>query len=220
MFLANASTQRPIAMSCLLIALIALGLNSYRKISIEDMPAVDIPNISVITQWVGASPEDVEKDVSKHIEDAVSGIDGLKHIESSSLENVSQVVLEFNMSVDIDVAAQDVLVCSTGLIGERLPMEPLLAGVTAATQQLAASEAADASASRAIMTTDSVPKTAQVTTDSGVVAPDALDWNELYPGATATGNIVLPDDWRVNLDDALIDRLREWLKPENVEVVY
>ena len=108
MFLANASTKRPIAMSCLLIALVALGLNSYRKLSIENMPAVDIPYIAVVTQWVGASPEDVEKDVSKYIEDAVSGIDGLKHVESSSLENVSQVVLEFNMAVDVDVAAQDV----------------------------------------------------------------------------------------------------------------
>ncbi len=108
MFLANASTRRPIAVSCLLIALIALGFNSCRKLSIENMPAVDIPYIAIVTQWVGASPEDVEKDVSKYIEDAVSGIDGLKHIESSSLENVSQVVLEFNMSVDVDVAAQDV----------------------------------------------------------------------------------------------------------------
>ena len=108
MFLSNASTKRPIAMGCLLIALVVLGFNSARKLSIEDMPAVDIPYIAVLTTWVGASPEDVEKDVSKYIEDAVSGIDGLKHIESSSLENVSQVVLEFNLSVDVDTAAQDV----------------------------------------------------------------------------------------------------------------
>jgi len=108
MFLATASTKRPIAMSCLLIALIVLGLNAYRKLSLEDMPSVDIPYVTIITTWMGASPEDVEKDVSKHIEDAVSGIDGLKHIESSSLENVSQVVLEFNLSVDVDIAAQDV----------------------------------------------------------------------------------------------------------------
>ncbi len=108
MFLATASTKRPIAMGCLLIALIGLGLNSYRKLSIENMPAVDIPYVAVVTTWVGASPEDVEKDVSKIIEDAVSGIDGLKHIESSSLENVSQVVLEFTLGVNIDVAAQDV----------------------------------------------------------------------------------------------------------------
>ncbi len=118
MFLANASTKRPVAMSCLLIALIALGLNSYRKISIENMPAVDIPYIAVITTWVGASPEDVEKDISKHIEDAVSGIDGLKHIESSSLENVSQVTLEFNLATDIDTAAQDVREKLDGVLSE------------------------------------------------------------------------------------------------------
>lgn len=108
MFLATASTKRPIAMGCLLIALIGLGLNSFRKIPIENMPAVDIPYVAVVTTWVGASPEDIEKDVTKPIEDAVSGIDGLKHIESSSMDNVSQVVLEFNLAVDVDVAAQDV----------------------------------------------------------------------------------------------------------------
>lgn len=108
MFLATASTKRPIAMTCLLIALVIMGVNAYRKLSVEDMPAVDIPYVTVLTTWVGASPENVEKDVSKHIEDAVSGIDGLKHIESSSLENVSQVTLEFNMGVDVDVASQDV----------------------------------------------------------------------------------------------------------------
>ncbi len=108
MILANASTQRPIAMSCLLIALIALGLNSYRKMSLEDMPKVDIPYVTVVTTWIGASPEDIEKDISKHIEDAVSGIDGLKHIEASSLENVNQVALEFNTGVNVDIAAQDV----------------------------------------------------------------------------------------------------------------
>lgn len=108
MFLATASTKRPIAMSCLLIALIGLGLNAYRKISIENMPAVDIPYVAIITTWLGASPEDIEKDVAKHIEDAVSGIDGLKHIESSCMENLSQIVLEFDLSVDVDIAAQDV----------------------------------------------------------------------------------------------------------------
>ena len=108
MFLSKASTKRPIAMTCLLLALIGMGINSYRKMSIENIPAIDIPYVVVVTTWVGASPEDIEKNVSKHIEDAVSAIDGLKHIESSSLENVSQVVLEFNLSTDVDVAAQDV----------------------------------------------------------------------------------------------------------------
>ena len=79
MFLAHASTKRPIAVTCALIALVVMGLNSYRKMALEDLPAVDIPYVTIITQWVGASPEDIEKDVSKFIEDAVAGIDGLKH---------------------------------------------------------------------------------------------------------------------------------------------
>lgn len=108
MFLATASTRRPIAMSCLLIALVALGLNSYRKLSIERMPSVDIPFLAIVTTWVGASPEDIEKDVAKPIEDAVAGIDGLKHIESSCMDNVSQIALEFDLRVNIDAAAQDV----------------------------------------------------------------------------------------------------------------
>ncbi|MGI6088161.1 MAG: efflux RND transporter permease subunit, partial [Kiritimatiellia bacterium] len=57
MFLANASTRRPIAMSCLLIALLGLGLNAFRKLAVENMPSVDIPYIAVVTTWLGASPE-------------------------------------------------------------------------------------------------------------------------------------------------------------------
>ena len=125
MFLATASTKRPIAMTCLLIALVALGLNSYRKMSLEDLPAVDIPYVTVITQWVGASPEDIEKDVTKYIEDGVSGIDGLKHVMSSNLENVSQVVLEFELGVDVDIAAQDV----------REKLDPVLADLPAGAER-------------------------------------------------------------------------------------
>lgn len=95
-------------MSCLLIALVALGINSYRKFSLEDMPAVDVPYVTVSTVWVGASAEDIEKDITKHIEDAVSGIDGLKHIHSDNLENLSQILLEFKVGVNVDIAAQDV----------------------------------------------------------------------------------------------------------------
>jgi len=108
MFLANASTKRPIAMSCLLIALIALGLNTYRKLSLEFLPSLDKPTVNVTTTWLGASPEDMEKDVARHIEDAVSGINGLRHVYSSCLENVCSVVCEFYTGVDVDVAAQDV----------------------------------------------------------------------------------------------------------------
>lgn len=122
MFLATASTKRPIAMGCLLIALIALGFNSYRKIPLEQMPSIDIPYAVIVTTWAGASPEDIEKDVTKRIEDAVSGIDGLKTIESSSMENVSQVQLEFDLAVNIDLAAQDIREKLDGVLAD-LPQD-------------------------------------------------------------------------------------------------
>lgn len=108
MFLADASTKRPVAMSCLLIALVGLGLNSYRKLSLENLPATDIPYVTITTTWVGATPEDMEKDVAKHIEDAVSSLDGLKHIETTCLENVAVITLEFQLGTDVDIAAVDV----------------------------------------------------------------------------------------------------------------
>ncbi|WME21804.1 bifunctional glutamate N-acetyltransferase/amino-acid acetyltransferase ArgJ [Brachybacterium sp. GU-2] len=94
----------------------------------------------------------------------------------------------------LDIAAQDVLVCSTGLIGERLPMEPLLAGVTSAIDRLDAGEEADASASRAIMTTDSVPKTAEVTLPSGVVVGGMAKGAGMLAPQLATMLVVLTTD--------------------------
>ena len=108
MFLATASTKRPIAMASLLIALVFLGANSYRKLSLENLPSVDIPYVTVTTTWAGASSEDMEKDVAKYIEDAVSGVEGLKHVTSTCIENVANCVIEFNLDVNVDVAAQDV----------------------------------------------------------------------------------------------------------------
>lgn len=94
----------------------------------------------------------------------------------------------------LDIAAQDVLVCSTGLIGERLPMEPLLAGVTSAVDRLDAGEEADASASRAIMTTDSVPKTAEVTLPSGVIVGGIAKGAGMLAPQLATMLVVLTTD--------------------------
>ncbi|MDN5686180.1 MAG: bifunctional glutamate N-acetyltransferase/amino-acid acetyltransferase ArgJ [Brachybacterium sp.] len=94
----------------------------------------------------------------------------------------------------LDVSAQDVLVCSTGLIGERLPMDPLLAGVTETTQQLAAGAAADAATARAIMTTDSVAKTAEATTPSGATVGGIAKGAGMLAPQLATMLVVLTTD--------------------------
>ena len=118
MFLTTAATKRPVAMSALLIALVLLGLNSYRKLSLENLPSVDVPYVTVTTVWPGASPEDVEKNVAKRVEDAVSGVSGMKHVYSTCIENAGNTIVEFAMGTDVDVAAQDVREKIDAIVGD------------------------------------------------------------------------------------------------------
>ena len=118
MFLTTAATRRPIAMSALLIALVLLGLNSWRKLSLENLPSVDIPYVTVTTVWPGASPEDIEKDVARRIEDAVSGVEGLKHTYSTCIENAGNTLIEFALGTDVDVASQDVREKIDAIVGD------------------------------------------------------------------------------------------------------
>ncbi|GAA1329991.1 bifunctional glutamate N-acetyltransferase/amino-acid acetyltransferase ArgJ [Brachybacterium rhamnosum] len=94
----------------------------------------------------------------------------------------------------LGVSAQDVLVCSTGLIGERLPMEPLLSGAGAAVDALDAGEQVDAAAAQAIMTTDTVPKTAEVVLPSGVVVGGIAKGAGMLAPQLATMLVVLTTD--------------------------
>ena len=108
MILSDASVRRPIAMGCLIIGLSLLGFNAFRKMGLELFPKMDAPYVTIVTIYPGASPEELETDVAKRIEDAVVSIDGLKHVSSTCMENACQTLLEFQMEVDADIAATDV----------------------------------------------------------------------------------------------------------------
>jgi HAE1 family hydrophobic/amphiphilic exporter-1 len=108
MFLSKASIKRPITMTCVIIAMLLFGINSYRKLGLDFFPDVEVPYVTITTVYPGASPQEIEVDVAKKIEDAVSTIDGVKHITSTCMENVCQTLMEFNLDVDVDVAATDV----------------------------------------------------------------------------------------------------------------
>ena len=95
-------------MSCLIIALVFLGLNTYRKMGLEFLPKVDVPYITIVTIYPGASPTEIETDIAKRLEDTVGSIDGLKHIANSCMEDSCLTFLEFELHVDVDVAAMDV----------------------------------------------------------------------------------------------------------------
>ena len=108
MFLSNAAIRRPIAMSCLIIGLALLGLRALTEMGLELLPKMDAPMITVTTVYPGASPEQIETDVAKRIEDQVVSLDGLKHVNSTCMENVCLTFLEFTTQTDVDIAAIDV----------------------------------------------------------------------------------------------------------------
>ena len=107
MFLSNLSIKRPIFASVMMLALVTLGIFSYRRLSIDMYPDVEIPVLSIVTKFPGASPETVEREVTKRIEEVVNPISGVKHVISVSRESVSQVVVEFNLEVRINEASQE-----------------------------------------------------------------------------------------------------------------
>lgn len=108
MFLNEWSVRRPIAMSAFIIVLVMLGLNAYRKLSIDLMPSIEIPYIMIRTEYQGGSPEEIEVEVARRIEDAVASLEGLRHISNICMENECRTSLEFNMGANVDIAATDV----------------------------------------------------------------------------------------------------------------
>ena len=107
MFLSNVSIKRPIFASVLMLALVTLGIFSYRRLAIDMFPDVEIPIVSIVTKYPGASPETVEREVTKRIEEAVNPIPGVKHVISTSRESVSTVVIEFKLEVKVNDASQE-----------------------------------------------------------------------------------------------------------------
>ncbi len=108
MFLSRWSVRRPIAMSAFIIVLIMIGASLYPKLSIDLLPNMEIPTVLVRCEYQGASPSEIEVEVIKRIEDAVSSLDGIRHVTSMAIEDQAQIQLEFNMGINVDVAATDI----------------------------------------------------------------------------------------------------------------
>ncbi|MBR4377035.1 MAG: efflux RND transporter permease subunit, partial [Spirochaetia bacterium] len=108
MSIAAFSIKRPVLISMVMVGLVIFGVLAYVGMPLNITPAIDIPYVLVQTNYAGASPELIESQISKKIEDAVSMISGLDTIVSYSLENVSLVLLKFNMDKNVDTAIQEV----------------------------------------------------------------------------------------------------------------
>jgi HAE1 family hydrophobic/amphiphilic exporter-1 len=107
-WLAGLSVRRPVLASVIILAMVFLGVFSYARLNIERWPNIDIPIIVISVSDPGASPEEIESDVTNKIEDAVNSISGIDHISSTSAESVSIVIVQFVLEKNIDVAAQEI----------------------------------------------------------------------------------------------------------------
>lgn len=108
MWLTRVSIKNPYLAAVLMIALVLLGAVAIKGIAIEEFPDVKFPVVVVSTNYKGASPEVIENDIAKPMEEALNTISGIKTIRSYSFEGSSTVVAEFNLNVNPDVAVQDV----------------------------------------------------------------------------------------------------------------
>src|SRR5688500_17908863 len=92
----------------LVALLVVLGIFSFRRLTIDQFPEVDIPVITVQTVYPGASAEVIEREVTRRMEEAFNPVEGVDRITSVTLEGVSQVIVEFDLGRDVDQAAQDI----------------------------------------------------------------------------------------------------------------
>ncbi len=108
MWFTRVSIQNPVFAAMMMAALLVLGLFSYARLSVEQFPDVSFPVILVDTDYPGASPESVEEEVTRRVEEAVNTVSGIKTLSSRSYEGRSLVIVEFDLAVDPRLAAQDV----------------------------------------------------------------------------------------------------------------
>jgi HAE1 family hydrophobic/amphiphilic exporter-1 len=108
MKIVSTSVKKPVTTALCFAALIILGVFSYNRLAVDLLPQIETNSIMVMTAYPGASAIDIENNVTKPIENALNGTSDLKHITSTSQENVSIVSLEFEFGINIDVATNDV----------------------------------------------------------------------------------------------------------------
>ena len=108
MSLAELSIKRPIFISCLVILMIVMGILSYKKMAVDQFPDVTFPVVFAEIVYPGASPVDVEKQISKIIEDEVSSLSGLESVSSYNYDSLAFIVIKFRLGTDIKESEQQV----------------------------------------------------------------------------------------------------------------
>ncbi len=107
-WLAEICVKRPVFATMLIMSLVVVGAFSFLSLGVDLFPKIDFPTITVTVTNPGASPQEIETEISDKIEEAVNTISGIDELRSSSIEGVSQVFVQFVLEKDVNVAAQEV----------------------------------------------------------------------------------------------------------------
>jgi HAE1 family hydrophobic/amphiphilic exporter-1 len=122
MILSDTAIRRPVFTTMVIGAILVFGVVSFQQIGIDLFPRVEFPIITIISVLPGADPETVETTVTDPIEEAVATISGIKRLRSTSSDSVSQVVIEFELEKNVDIAYQEVQ-ARMGTIRSDLPKD-------------------------------------------------------------------------------------------------
>jgi len=107
-WLAEICVKRPVFATMLIMSLVVVGLFSFMSLGVDLFPKIDFPTITVTVINPGASPEEIETEVTEKVEEAVNTISGIDELRSSSVEGVSQVFVQFILEKDVEVAFNEV----------------------------------------------------------------------------------------------------------------
>jgi HAE1 family hydrophobic/amphiphilic exporter-1 len=108
MFLPELCIRRPVTATVMVVVLVIFGIIGMGRLGIMLFPDVDFPIVTIGTLWQNSRPEEVDNNISDDLEDALGGIEGIKHIVSDSYQGISRIAVEFELYKDVDIAAQEV----------------------------------------------------------------------------------------------------------------
>jgi HAE1 family hydrophobic/amphiphilic exporter-1 len=116
--LAEVCISRPVFATMLVLSLTVIGIFSYFELGVDLRPDIDMPMVTITVMNPGAAAEQIETEITKKIEDAVNTISGIDELRSTSVESMSQVVVEFTLDKNGDVGAQEVRDRVNTIIGD------------------------------------------------------------------------------------------------------
>ena len=107
-WLAAISVRRPVLATVIILAFVVVGLLGYTRLPVDRFPKIDFPTVNIVTRHDGATPREIETEITDKIEEAVNTVAGIDELRSTSSDGISQVLVSFVLEKNIDVASQEV----------------------------------------------------------------------------------------------------------------